>query len=279
MRWTGARGTRPLVLAAMTIWTAACGDAADTSPGGPVTRRVDVGGYTLEATRWPGEGSTVVFLAGLGEPRDTWRGVPEAVAGFAGVVTYDRGGVGASDAAPGARSSDAVAEELDRLLAGLGVPAPYVLAAHSVGAMHMQRYAQRFPQKVAGLVFVDGTPAVSILPIRDAVPTGMTLDELLALTADQLGLTGGARGEFLAQVTSAEQVVNGGTLPDVPVFVLTSMRVEEGGSAEERQAWFALHAEWAAQVQEATHLGLPNAGHHIHWDAPATVVEAVRAVR
>ncbi len=241
-------------------------------------RRVDVGGYTLRMREYAGRGPSVVFVAGLGEPVLTWRGVPAQVAEFAKVVTYDRAGVGASDASPGPRSSRDVATELRTMLRTAGIAAPYVLVGHSLGAMHMQMFAELYPGETAGLVFLDPTPAAQVLALAGAVPPGLTLEQVLTMIADEQGLTGGARGEFLAQVTSAEQVAAAGALPDVPVHVLTSMRVEQGGSAEERQAWFALHATLGAGVRDFVHAGVADAGHHIHWDRPALVVEAIRAI-
>ncbi len=268
---------RDAMLAAGALWTMGCTEGTAPAAPAPVARQVAVGGYTLSAREWAGAGPTVVFLAGLGEPQATWREVPGDVARFARVVTYDRGGVGASGDGGDARTSRDVAAELDRFLTSAGLPGPYILVGHSLGALHMQQFAQRYPARVAGLVFVDGTPAKAILPIRDAVPPGTTVEELLTGAADQIGLTGGARREFIAQVTSADQVVAAGRLPDVPVVVLTSTKVEEGGSAEERQAALALQGEWATQVTRGTQVAT-SAGHHIHWEAPALVVEAICAV-
>jgi pimeloyl-ACP methyl ester carboxylesterase len=35
------------------------------------------------------------------------------------------------------------------------VPAPYLLVGHSLGGAYVQRYAQRFPDEVAGLLLLD----------------------------------------------------------------------------------------------------------------------------
>lgn len=267
-------------IAALTLTTSACTDVVGPRiPADRVeTRRIDVGGYRLQVQRTGTSGRTVVFLAGLGEPQATWQAIPASVREFARVVTYDRGGVGASDAAPGPRTAAAVADELLTLLDALGISGRVVLVGHSLGALHMQHFAQRHPSRVAGLVFIDGTPAALTQLIAESVPPGVTLEQMLNAIADDMQLTGGARSEFVAQVTSGQQVLGAGKLPNVPVHVLTSMKVIAPDTPAGRQMWFEAHAEWVRQVSRGTHVGLADAGHHIHWDAPAAVVSAIRSV-
>ena len=46
-------------------------------------------------------------------------------------------------------------DELRELLRAAGVPAPYVLAGHSLGGLYARHYAQRFPDEVAALLLLD----------------------------------------------------------------------------------------------------------------------------
>ncbi len=50
---------------------------------------------------------------------------------------------------PGADGGDQLLKE------DAGVPAPYLLVGHSLGGLYVQRYAQRFPDEVAALLFLD----------------------------------------------------------------------------------------------------------------------------
>jgi pimeloyl-ACP methyl ester carboxylesterase len=70
-------------------------------------------------------------------------------------VVYDRGGTGYSDPLPLPRTAAAVATELHELLRAQNLVGPYVLVAHSLGGAYAQRFAQLYPQEVAGLVWVD----------------------------------------------------------------------------------------------------------------------------
>lgn len=120
---------------------------------------VDVGGYRLHLYR-SGEGTIPVVLeAGVGDGILDWYKVQPQVAKFTQVVSYDRAGAGWSEAGPGPRSSGQIVQELHTLLSRAGISPPYVLVGHSLGGLHMQLYAMRYPEEVAGLVLVDSSHA------------------------------------------------------------------------------------------------------------------------
>jgi pimeloyl-ACP methyl ester carboxylesterase len=53
------------------------------------------------------------------------------------------------------RTSSEIARELHALLTAAGEKGPYVLVAHSFGGFNVRVYTSRYPEDVAGLVFVD----------------------------------------------------------------------------------------------------------------------------
>ena len=114
---------------------AGVGDAtAYPAPG----RLVDVGGYKLHLD-CQGTGSpTVVLDAGLGGSSLDWTLVQPELATTTRVCTYDRAGMGWSDAGPMPRSPSHIAEELHVLLTNAGVAGPYVLVGHSLGGKNIR---------------------------------------------------------------------------------------------------------------------------------------------
>lgn len=72
-------------------------------------------------------------------------------------VAFDRAGYAWSDSAPDGvpRTSLQIVNELRIALAGAGVPPPYILVGHSLGAINMLVFADHFPEEVAGLILVD----------------------------------------------------------------------------------------------------------------------------
>lgn len=152
----------------------------------PPGRLVDVGGYELHL-HCEGEGSpTVILETGAGGFSSHWVYVQEEVAKFIRVCAYDRAGLGWSAASPRPRTSDVVVEELHTLLSEADVAAPYVLVGHSLGGVFVRRYAQEFPDEVAGMVLVDSAHAEQELRAPEAFQQWR--EEFEAQAARQLAL-------------------------------------------------------------------------------------------
>lgn len=140
------------------------GTAQDRRRYPPPGELVTVGTHRLHLTRLGSErrGPTVVLEAGAGDFSLGWHGFQERVAEFAPVVSTDRAGLGWSDSTSEPRSAGRAADELYTALQTANVSEPYVLVGHSYGGPVVRLFAHRYPEAVAGLVFVD-TPDESIL--------------------------------------------------------------------------------------------------------------------
>ncbi len=155
-------------------------EAADARAYPPPGRMVDVGGYRLHIN-CTGEGSpTVVIEAGWGDSSASWGWVQPEVAKTTRVCTYDRAGMGWSEASPEPRTAREFAKELHTLLANANEPGPYVLVGHSLGGYTVRVYAHDYPEEVAGLVLVDpqnlsaadvSTPKPAPKPGADPLPS------------------------------------------------------------------------------------------------------------
>lgn len=70
--------------------------------------------------------------------------------------SYDRANVGDSEVVPGTQTPEMVVGDLDGVMEAVGGPGPYVLIGQSAGGMVASAYAVAHPDKVAGIVMVDG---------------------------------------------------------------------------------------------------------------------------
>ena len=104
---------------------------------------------------------TVVVDAGLGTAPvedNAWRQIAAKVAAVTRVCLYDRAGLGGSDPNPKPiiTSLDSTAD-MARVLEVAGLHGPFLVVGHSIGGLHAQVFASRYPAKVAGLVLVSTT--------------------------------------------------------------------------------------------------------------------------
>ena len=152
---------------------------------------VDVGGRRLYIHCTGAGAPTVVLISGLAEPATYWDGwVAPAVAKDTTVCDYDRAGQGWSDPPAAPQDGAAVAADLHNLLARAGVAGPYVLAAHSTGGVYARIYASRYPDQVAGMVFVDSQPneALTELPTFPGFYSAVRPASALFPSLSRLGL-------------------------------------------------------------------------------------------
>jgi pimeloyl-ACP methyl ester carboxylesterase len=71
-------------------------------------------------------------------------------------VAYERAGIGWSEPAVAARTGAEITSDLAHLLEALDASPPYVLVAHSAGALYARLFQAAHSRDVAGIVFVDG---------------------------------------------------------------------------------------------------------------------------
>jgi len=100
--------------------------------------------------------STIVFENGLGVGAETWSGVIDKLPGQLRIVTYDRPGMGKSDADGASPTPEHAASVLHAALCRVA-SRPYILVGHSWGGPLIRAFAGLYPSEVAGLVFIDPT--------------------------------------------------------------------------------------------------------------------------
>jgi pimeloyl-ACP methyl ester carboxylesterase len=159
---------RPLGLAFLTVVLAACGGTASSVPPSPSASAsasteyvadIDVGGRTMHLVcvgpTDTGE-PTILLEAGGGLGYDSWGEILPAMDDTQRLCAYDRAGIGSSKPpAEAARTAADQAADLHKLLEAAGIDGPFVIGAHSFGAIIATLFTQAYQDDVAGLVFVD----------------------------------------------------------------------------------------------------------------------------
>jgi pimeloyl-ACP methyl ester carboxylesterase len=206
-----------------------------------------------------GEGQAVVLVHGIGDEASSaqWTEVERRLAGEARVCRYDRPSTGESAPPDRAgRGADALVAELDAVVMHAAGDAPAVLVAHSFGGYPARLYADRHPDRVAGLVLVDALdPSVGVVRGTGAADLGA-----VAMAGED---------QDLADVESATAAVTG-LAPGLRLTVLSRGR-------DPSPAWSAGQDRLAGLVEGAT-VTVVDAGHQVPTEAPDAVVDAVRGV-
>ncbi|GAA5124697.1 alpha/beta hydrolase [Alloalcanivorax gelatiniphagus] len=115
---------------------------------------VDVGGHRVHIECTGSSGArTVVLEAAAGGVAAYWDRVADALDDRFRVCSYDRAGLGWSEGP--VEDLRAAGETLHGALAR--ETGPFTLVGHSLGAIHVRAYQQRYPDEVSALVLVDGS--------------------------------------------------------------------------------------------------------------------------
>jgi pimeloyl-ACP methyl ester carboxylesterase len=305
-----------LVLAMLTARAIAKSNLAKGHPA--PGQLVDVGGYKLHIHCTGEGSPTVILEAGSAESSSSWLFIQPEIAKTRRVCSYDRAGYGWSDPSPHPRTVTWRADELHTLLVNAHIKGPYLLVGHSLGGILVRAYAHIYPDEVVGMVLVDSmheeqyerlpsdksfipdqvrqfrmlgvlssTGFMALAP--QMIPNQVFPDEIFAQYKVAWATTGhltAAAAEFNAMLEStaevrALQITSFGNLPLIVLSAGREFQFPSLSEAENQHYW----EEWKAMQSELADLSsmsqqtiAEKSGHHIQFDQPDLVIDAVRGM-
>jgi pimeloyl-ACP methyl ester carboxylesterase len=241
----------------------------------------------------------VIFEAAAGFSRRDWRFVQSLVAPETRACAYTRAGteghglgeLGSDPPAPEdviaefdgvyVATAQSTVDDLSALLAAAQIEPPYVLVGHSLGGIYIRLFADRHPDLVAGLVFVDSSHPTQI----------ERFEEILPAPARQSTIEDKISDAFASVVRSAADT---GPFGDLPVAILSAdpkegiaEQIRSGVSEDTARAMAALWTELQTDLlnlsTNATREVAENAQHFVHSADPQlvtdTIIDVVRQAR
>jgi len=257
-------------------------DEAEREDASDIARIVGVGGHRLllhsMGVGWP----PVVLDAGLGDSSlsSEWTALQRQVAAFTQCCGYGRAGLGGSEAGPSQRTSIEAVEALHSLLHQASIMEPYILVGHSLGGLHAQLFAARYPNEVAGLVLVDATCEGHFgwLARNRLTPTEME---------EQRRIAAGDNPEGIAFDMALTTLQESHWYLDVPLVVLMrdSVPPEEQPpqwSSEQEirllTTWRGAQSDLACRSPQGKLVIAERSGHNIQRYRPDLIIEAIHEV-
>lgn len=125
--------------------------SAPTAPVHFVTVDKDV---RLEVVDWGGSGTPVLLLAGLGDTAHVFDKFASKLTPEHHVYGITRRGFGASSAPSSGYTADRLGDDVVAVMDSLGLKRT-VLVGHSIAGEELSSVGSRYPEKVAGLVYLD----------------------------------------------------------------------------------------------------------------------------
>ena len=239
-------------------------------------QKIDIGGYSLY-TKIYGKGSpTVIFECGDRSSSEGWKFVQPEIAKITRTFSYDRPGNGNSDKSPLSRTAMQQVHELRMLLEKTKIESPYIFVASSYGALISKLFAYMYPDKIAGIVFVDGASEKFPEYLKEHL-------SFLKFQFLKFAFRSSPDGNIKELFKSAQEIKEAAKtdgIRNIPLIVLTSdiqitVKRYEGLITINDSPLMGWHNEMAALSNKSKHYIIYGTGHLIHMENPKVVIKAI----
>lgn len=244
-----------------------------------VNGKVSIGSYSLSTYNIPKSNAKylVVFETGLGDYSKVWidSKVPDSIQANLDVVLYDRAGYNTSTVAPAPRDVNKMRGDLEQIVNRFANGRKVIFVAHSLSGYIVRDYAIKNPSKVAAILFVDPSHemynGLMDQPLEDLVYNSFK---------NLYGANFGGTMEARELIEDAQYMSTLPNLPNIPVTVLTSMKIDtaQGQDAADRQLWYTAHEALKAGLNDFSHFTTTTSGHYIMKTEPGLVISKLRAL-
>lgn len=230
-------------------------------------KTIDIGGIQLycEISGKNLTGPVIVFDSGYGWTTENWKLIQEEVSVIYRTVVYDRASLGKSSFDGRPRHSRQHIENLRTLLQKAEINPPYLLIGHSFGGVNVRLYAGTYPHEVAGVILLDSCHENQNNLMAPLFSSRLKEEYFGQFIAE------GSLAEF---EESLEQVRNM-SLGGIPLTVITGGN-QPHHTVESWNFWMQFQKELALCSTNSRHIILKEAGHGVHLDCPAAVIQQIK---
>ena len=261
----------------------------------PVGQFVDTGTYKAHYCIKGIGAPLFIFITGSGTPcayTDFYQ-LQWDLARRGTTLSFDHAGSGWSEDTKEKRTITNLVSELEQIIAIVSKTKPVILVAHSLGSLEAIAYAQTFPERVNGIIFLDGGSPEFYAKDSETMAywtnRGIALIRTLGINRilGDCGLNLPMYGQNLRNnklpgqveeldqamynryagnssnlatirkmTENAKEICNGSRLGDIPILVLSSDSGEE---------WNKVQLQLAKWSTRSTQYTIKGAKHYLHW--------------
>lgn len=219
---------------------------------------------------------TLLLFSGAGMSLQGWEPLYPDIERLGTVFAFNRFGVQGSDPPRERQTGTVVVGSLRELLQYAGLAPPYVLVAHSLGALYANLFARLHPQEVAGVAFLEGMhPADRPSLQQHEGQLAHALGRLLTLPQGLFRRN--LHSELASLDEIAREIAAAGPFPPVPLRVVTGgLTPRPESSAVPAGAKRAYQQELARLSPLGRQVIAQQSGHFPQLTEPRLVLEVLR---
>ncbi|CAA9198357.1 alpha/beta fold hydrolase [Flavobacterium collinsii] len=247
-----------------------CDKDSDNNTEALTETKVEVGTHKLAAYSIIHNSKyLVVFESGLGDGHSVWneKKIPIELSTQSDVLTYDRAGYEKSEKDSKPRNINQLGSELETVINNFSNGRKVILIGHSLGGMVIRDYAVKNASKVAGLLFIDPSHEYYNQPSQEEE------NMLYNLYKANFGENFGGTLEAREIIEDSQYMATLPHLPNIPVIVISSLKVDASTSESDKQKWFKAHELLKEGVSDFMHITTTKSGHYIMKDEPNLVID------
>ena len=225
-----------------------------------------------------GTGSpTIIFESGLGTPLNNWDKIQTRISANYKTISYDRKGLGESQATDSPRTLENLVNDLDTLITQNKIDGPIILVGHSLGGHIVRKYQQTFPSKIAGLFLIEPTNEYIYEEIFNRMSKESADSMKTAWDNSYKKNTIGVYNEW-KEVYNIDKIMRNHPLPtNIPITILASYQGNKFLTKENIQIKKKLFSDWKKDKPNVKILNTTNSGHYIHLGEPEWVITELEA--
>ncbi|HFU74783.1 MAG TPA: alpha/beta hydrolase [Arcobacter sp.] len=265
----------------------------------PIGKKVNIDGHSLHYVKKGLGVGSVIFEAGL-DPSGTlsWSKVQDEVAPYTSTLSYDRAGLSWSERGQNPKTADSIATELHTLLEKTNMPKPYILVGHSFGCLTLRSFVKKYPEEVAGIVFVDGSHPkqnekyeqksftiprwlvglannIGLVRLFSSQNTYPNTSKADAINIKMQGMIFKGIDTIVEEMNSfdtvAKEVEAIDSFEDIPLTVISAV-------SDDDKIWVDLQKDLLNLSTNAKHVMTQESGHYIQLEKPELVVEEIKKI-